>query len=95
MAMNLVQFPLLQYSITCELYSFPAHIYTLTSTAIQFNFEMTTATGDEAVAAGQAGGQTIFLPVRLNVEPNDNILPSDIVVSVTVTSGTATSKYHK
>ena len=56
---------------------------------------MTTATGDEAVAAGQAGGQTIFLPVGLNVEPNDNILPSDIVVSVTVTSGTATSKYHK
>jgi len=55
---------------------------------------MTTATGDEAVAAGQAGGQTIFLPVMVNIVPSGALVQSDIVLSVTVTGGTATSKYH-
>ena len=71
------------------------HTYFLTSTAIQFSFDTTTVTGDEAVAAGQAGGQTIFLPVMVNIEPPTALLQGDIIVGVTVTGGTATSKYHK
>ena len=81
---------LLQYKLDC--FS-PAH--TLTSAAIQFNFGTTTVTGDEAVAAGREGGQTIFLPVMVNIEPPTALLQSDIIVGVTVTGGTATGKYHK
>ena len=69
----------------------PAHILS----AIQFSFGANLPTGNEATAAGEGGNQTIFLPVTVNIEPSTAILQGDIVVVVTVTGGTATSKYHK
>ena len=93
-ASNLIQFPLLWHSITCELFLSCTH--TLISAAIQFSFDVTNLpTGDEAVALGNGGTQTIFLTVIVNIEPSTAILQSDIAVGVTVTGGTATSKYHK
>ena len=52
-------------------------------------------TGDEAVALSLGGNQTLFLPVMVNIEPTNALLQSDIVVGVTVTGGTSTSKYHE
>jgi len=56
---------------------------------------MNLPTGDEAVALSLGGTQTIFLSIMVNIEPSTAILQSDIVIGVTVTGGTATSKYHK
>ena len=91
MASNLIWSPLLQYIPT----GFLLHTYTLMSAAIQFSFVMTTATGEETEALRLGGTQTIFVPVVVNIEPATAILMSDIIIGVTVTGGTAQSKYHK
>ena len=79
--------------IQCELFLSCTH--TLTSAAIQFSFGTILPTGDEAVALSLGGIQQIFLPIMVNIVPSTALLQGDIVVGVTVTGGTATSKYHK
>lgn len=79
--------------IYCEL--FLSCTPSIISAAIQFSFETTAATGNETAAAELGGTQSISLLVVLNIQPNFTLLESDIVVSTTVTSGNATSKYYK
>ena len=82
-------------TVTVVAEPFLSYTHTLTSAAIQFSFGTNLPTGDEAVAASLGGTQQIFLPVVVNIEPSTVLLQSNIVVGITVTSGTATSMYHK
>ena len=82
-------------TVTVVAEPFLSYTHTLTSAAIQFSFGTNLPTGDEAVALSLGGTQQIFLPVVVNIEPSTALLQSNILVGVTVTSGTATSMYHK